>query len=401
MVLAVVSQHPGERVTGTLTVTTGNASDNDITITTGSATTSITASGAGDTITVNAATLGNNTLLTLTGTAAFVVTGLKGDLDAGAVTGSLDVTTGDNTIDNGITITTGSAATSITASGASDIVTVHASVLAQNTLLTLSGTAAFVVDGLVGNLDASGLSGTLTVTTGNAADNAITITTGSAATSITASGASDIVTVHASVLAQNTLLTLTGTGGVRGGRPGRRPERLWLGGTLTVTTGDASDNGISITTGSATTSITDNSSNDTVTVNASAVIDNTTVTLSGSADFAVTGLKGDLAATGVTGDLSVTTVDVASGLTIATGSGSNTIIATALLSGHVLTLTGSGAVAVTLGAGDLSASTLYGRYNRYRWCGWQFNHDRKRQRYYQHRQRRFYIGRDDQWRRRN
>ena len=79
------------------------------------------------------------------------------------------MTTG-NANDNGITITTGSAATSITASGASDIITVHASVLAQNTLLTLSGTAAFVVDGLVGDSDASALTGTLTVTTGDAAD---------------------------------------------------------------------------------------------------------------------------------------------------------------------------------------------------------------------------------------
>ena len=151
-------------------MTTGNASDNDITITTGSATTSITANGGerhhhGG----RRQHWRNNTLLTLSGSAAFVVTGLKGDLDASALTGSLTVTTGDNTIDNGITITTGSAATSITASGASDIVTVHASVLAQNTLLTLSGTAAFVVDGLVGDLERLGLSGTLTVTTGNAA----------------------------------------------------------------------------------------------------------------------------------------------------------------------------------------------------------------------------------------
>ena len=122
-----------------------------------------------------------------------MVDGLVGDLDASTVTGALTVTTG-NAADNAITITTGSAATSITASGSSDTVTVNAAALAQNTLLTLSGSAAFVVDGLVGDLDASALTGTLTVTTGNAADNDITITTGSAATSITDSVSSD--TVH-------------------------------------------------------------------------------------------------------------------------------------------------------------------------------------------------------------
>ena len=56
--------------------------------------------------------------------------------------------------------------------------------------------------GLVGDIAAGSLTGALMVTTGNAADNGISITTGSAATSITASGASDIVTVNATALAQ-------------------------------------------------------------------------------------------------------------------------------------------------------------------------------------------------------
>jgi len=88
--------------------------DNGIAITTGSGATSITASGAGDTITVAAGALANNTALTLAGSAAEVVTGLVGDIAAGTLTGALSVTTGDNTVDNGIAITTGSAATSIT-----------------------------------------------------------------------------------------------------------------------------------------------------------------------------------------------------------------------------------------------------------------------------------------------
>ena len=57
--------------------------------------------------------------------------------------------------------------------------------------------------GLVGNIAAGSLTGALTVTTGDAADNSsISITTGSAATSITASGAGDTVTVNAAALAQ-------------------------------------------------------------------------------------------------------------------------------------------------------------------------------------------------------
>ena len=112
-------------------------------------------------------------------------------------------------------ITTGSAATSITANGASDTVTINATALAQNTALTLTGSAAEVVTGLVGDIAAGSLTGALTVTTGDAVDNGISITTGSAATSITASGASDVVTINATALAQNTALTLTG----------RRPRR--------------------------------------------------------------------------------------------------------------------------------------------------------------------------------
>ena len=63
------------------------------------------------------------------------------------------MTTGD-AADNGISIATGSAATSITASGASDIVTVNAAALAQNTPLTLVGSAAEAVTGLVGDIAA-------------------------------------------------------------------------------------------------------------------------------------------------------------------------------------------------------------------------------------------------------
>ena len=59
-------------------------------------------------------------------------------------------------------ITTGSAATSITDNFNSDTVTVNAAALAQNTALTLSGSAAETVTGLVGNIAAGSLTGALT-----------------------------------------------------------------------------------------------------------------------------------------------------------------------------------------------------------------------------------------------
>ncbi len=67
-------------------------------------------------------------------------------------------------------------------------------------MLTLTGTAAEVVAGLVGDVTATSLTGALTVTMGDAADDGIAITTGSAATSVTASGASDTVTLDATTL---------------------------------------------------------------------------------------------------------------------------------------------------------------------------------------------------------
>ncbi len=193
-----------------MNVTTGNALDDNIAITTGSGASSVTASGANDTIAVNATLLANNTTLTLAGSATEVVSGLVGNINATSLTGALSVTTGDAT-DNTIAITTGSGATAISDNFSSDTVTVNATALAQNTLLTLAGSAAETVTGLVGNLNAGSLTGALSVTTGDASDNGIAITTGSGATSISASGNSDVVTVDASALAENATLTLSGS----------------------------------------------------------------------------------------------------------------------------------------------------------------------------------------------
>ena len=136
-------------------------------------------------------------------------------------------------------------------------------------------------------------------------------------------------------------------------------QTLQLTGASTVMLGADAAGIVNVVTGAGTTSITD-SNGVTLNVNATALADNVTLTLAGSAAETVTGLRGDLTATGVSGALNVTTVAVASGLSIATGSGSNTITATALTAGQTLTLTGSSAATVTLNAGNLAAGTYTG-----------------------------------------
>ena len=217
-------------LTGTLTITTvDNTDDNTILITTGNNATSITGAGGltTDTITVHAAQLANNTLLTLSGGADFVVDGLQGDISAGFLIGSLTVTTVDNTFDDTITITTGSGPTTITGTVGPtlDTITVHAAQLANDTLLTLKADANFVVDGIKGNIDASLLIGTLTVTTGNASDNTISIITGSNTTSVTDTFGSDTVTVNATQLADNIFLDSRRRRGLRGDLAAGQPQR--------------------------------------------------------------------------------------------------------------------------------------------------------------------------------
>ena len=73
----------------------------------------------------------------------------------------------------------------------------------------------------------------------------------------------------------------------------------------------------------------------------------------------MTGLEANLAATNETGALNVTTVATAA-LTIATGGGSDTINASAMTQGEMLTLTGSHAATVTVG-GNLAAGAYTGK----------------------------------------
>lgn len=107
-------------------------------------------------------------------------------------------------------LTMGAAALNLIADNASDTITVNAAALAQNTALTIAAASdsALVVNSLVGDLVASNLSGSLAVTTANAADNRISITTGSAAASVnvTAGAASDTMSINAAALTNDIAL---------------------------------------------------------------------------------------------------------------------------------------------------------------------------------------------------
>jgi hypothetical protein len=152
------------------------------------------------------------------------------------------------------------------------------------------------------------------------------VTTGSGATSISDSNTGTLG-VNAAALAANSTLTLTGSAAA------------------------------AVTTGSNAITIADTSTG-ALTVDATALAAGKTLTLSGSAAETVTHLIGNVAATNVTGTLNVTT-GATSALSIATGGGPDTINAAAMTQGETLTLTGGHAASVTVG-GNLSAGSYTG-----------------------------------------
>ena len=356
---------------GSLTINAGDASDNAIGVSTGSGNTTITGSGASDTITVNADAMADNTTLDINGSDTYTVSNLEANTDAAGTTGSVSLAFGDVT-DNAATIITGSGATTISGSSSGDTLTTNATNLPQNTLLTLFGAAKQVVTNLIGNLTGSSLTGTLDVSTGDAADNGISITTGTAATSITGSASSDTINTDAAALAQNTSLTLSGSSKEVVTNLVGDISATALTGSLNVTTSDAADNGIGITTGSAATTVVGSAATDTINTNAAALVQNTTLTLSGSSKEVVTNLVGDVSATALTGTLNITTADAAdNGISIATGSAATTIAGTAssdtintdaaaLAQNTTLTLSGNSKEVVTNLVGDINATGLSG-----------------------------------------
>jgi Ca2+-binding RTX toxin-like protein len=350
---------------GAVNLSYNDVADNAATISTGSGATTVSGSSSDDTLNVNAAALGQNTSLTLTGSSLDVVTNLVGDISATTLSGSLNVTTGDAG-DQGIAITTGSANTTINASGSGDTVTVNANAMADYTSLTLTGSATETVNNLQANVTASGTSGAVNLSYKDVADNAATISTGSGTTSVAGSSNSDTLTINASSLAQNTTLTASGSANQVMTNLVGDISATNLSGTLNVTTGDAADNGISLATGSGATTINASGSGDTVNTNAVALAQDTSLTLTGTAKQTVTNLVGDVAATNSSGTLTLTTADAANdGINIAIGSNNAyingtassdtlSIDASALAQSSSVNLQGSSAAVVTNLVGDLN-----------------------------------------------
>ena len=167
---------------------------------TGSAATTVNSFSGGD-VAVNATELADDTLLTLTGAAAATVTDLIGDVKASGLTGTLDITTADNTDADAIAVELGSGLTSIDAF-INDIVTIDAALQDDDDLLTLTGDGAFVVNNQQGDIDAAAGAGTLTASLQTPDDDTITVD-------------SDRTTiVQAGILEANDTLVLDGSGDI-------------------------------------------------------------------------------------------------------------------------------------------------------------------------------------------
>jgi hypothetical protein len=74
--------------------------------------------------------------------------------------------------------------------------------MTDDNTLTITGAAAATVTGVVGDVDATNLTGTLAVTTDTATDNGVAVTTGTGDTTVTASSG-DTVTIDADLLAND------------------------------------------------------------------------------------------------------------------------------------------------------------------------------------------------------
>jgi len=162
----------GEALVGVLTVNV-DASATSVSVLTGDAATTVNTFTGGD-VTVNATELADNTLLTLTGAAAATVSDLIGDVKASGLTGSLDITTADNTVADAIAVELGSGVTSIDAF-INDIVTIDAELQDDDDLLTLTGDGAFVVNNQQGDIDAAAGAGSLTASLQTPVDDTITV----------------------------------------------------------------------------------------------------------------------------------------------------------------------------------------------------------------------------------
>lgn len=330
----------------------GDDSTNARTITIASADTSVTANSSSDAVTFNLGTL------TYTGTI-----------------------TGENTVDDILSLSTGADISGGT------ITNVEALTLASGALVTLTPSQNQSFTGVItaagsgtggekitikGDGTVTALSNIETYELGDDTTNARTVTTGSAALNLIANNASDTVTVNAASLAQNTELTIAAASASALAVNSLVGDIVAsnLSGSLTVTTANAADNGISITTGSAVTSINvaAGAASDTVSVNATALPNNTALTITSGGAAAgtvnITGLTGNLAVSNPTsGTIGVAVADNTTDDGIAITAGAANLAITGVADGDTVTVTGftgstlTGAIAGTTGKFNITAGT--------------------------------------------
>ena len=292
-----------------------------------------TNTGAGS-VTVNAAALADGRQLTTSGTGQFDVTGLLADLtntSAGATTATLR---------SGVAGAEGVTVTSTTA------ITLNTGTFEAVDTLILAGVGVKTV-GSVG----TGFVGQVALdVTNNAVGSTITI--GATGNTVTQANGAASFTVNAVNLAQNAQLTVGGAG-----TAGSTATITNLVGDVTlngngsfasITLGDAADNGITVTTGTANSTVTGGALSDTLTVNSS-VADNSTLTLSNNAaGKTVNTLSADLVNIG--GVATVTLANVANN-TI-TSAADVTVNNGAYVAANTLSLVGNGNYTVGVAGGQ-------------------------------------------------
>jgi hypothetical protein len=450
-------------LTGTLSVTTGDASDNSISITTGTANTTITASGTGDTITVNADAMADNTTLDINGSSTYTVSNLEANTDAAGTTGTVSLAYTD-VADNAAAITTGTGATTVSTTTGGDTLTVDSTLLANNTSLNLQGAAAVVVNSLSGDLNANtsltytdSFSSTTGWTGGNLASDSyygsflgqysngskansqdvyktftlnsqpatisfdflrldswdnenftayvnntaaftsnFTFNQGISNGSGTTNGFSWTISAKDSLANrgfgswedQSATVTISLPAGYSDLKLGfgsnlnsdasdesygidnlSITSSTPLTGALTVTTADNTiDNGINIITGAANATINASGTGDTITLNADAMVDNTTLDINGSATYTVSNLEANTDAAGTSGSVTLNYSDASdNAASITTGTSNTTITsgssgdafsvnADAMLDNKTLDINGSAAYTATYLEANLDAA---------------------------------------------
>jgi hypothetical protein len=382
--------------TGRLDITT--ISNADLTIETGSASADV--SSASGTVSIDAGSMATSTTLAIDGGAAVTVTevgtGVTVDADD-PLTGALDVTTKDGA--TGVVVKTGSAVTDVsTGTSSSGSVVVEADAMLDDVLLTLDGASQGRVDGFVGDVKASALTGDLRVNTGdNSAgsgnDGGIAIEIGDATTTVVGGGSNDTISVNAAgmitdgdrlILAGNSAVTVTGLVEDLDANGDNGQSVSALAGILTVTTGELANNAglnIALGTNSATVNADETDSSPglqtDVTINAASMLATKTLTLTGDAEVAVDGVRGTVDAESLTGNLDVdtatsstSTVLTGSGLTVVSAAASSNVtveadqLAVDANTGGVtyeLTVDGSGTMTVNDLSADLDANESTGQ----------------------------------------